>query len=131
KEIRAEITSAVDASPSLRNKRDLVEAFVDSVSTSGEMEEEWRKLIAGKKEVELQNIIKEENIRTDEATNYVERAFRDGAVATNGIEITGIMKPVSRFSAVGRNGEKRKNVIEKMQKFFDRFVGLYSANEPV
>lgn len=47
KEIRAQITRAVDASPSLRNKRDLVEAFVDSVSTDGEIEEEWRKFIVG------------------------------------------------------------------------------------
>ena len=129
KEIRAQITRAVDASPSLRNKRDLVEAFVDSVSTDGEIEEEWRKFIVGKKEVELQNIIKEENLRPEEATNFVERAFRDGAVATNGIEVTGIMKPVSRFSASGRNGEKRKKVIEKLQRFFDRFVGLYSEEQ--
>ena len=34
KEIRAEISRAVDSSPSLRNKKDLIEAFVDSVSTS-------------------------------------------------------------------------------------------------
>jgi len=39
------------------------------------------------------------------------------------------MKPVSRFSAAGRNGEKRKKVIEKLQRFFDRFVGLYSEDE--
>lgn len=129
KEIRAQIARAVDASPSLRNKRDLVEAFVDSVSTNGEIEEEWRKFIVGKKEVELQNIIKEENLRPEEATNFVERAFRDGVVATNGIEVTGIMKPVSRFSAAGRNGEKRKKVINKLQRFFDRFVGLYSEDE--
>ncbi|MGP5634620.1 type I restriction endonuclease subunit R [Corynebacterium casei] len=129
KEIRAQITRAVDASPSLRNKRDLVEAFVDSVSTDGEIEEEWRKFVIGKKEVELKNIIKEENLRPEETTNFVDRAFRDGTVASNGIEVTGIMKPVSRFSAAGRNGEKRKKVIEKLQKFFDRFVGLYSEDE--
>ena len=79
--------------------------------------------------MELQNIIKEENLRPEEATNFVERAFRDGAVATNGIEVTGIMKPVSRFSAAGRNGEKRKKVIEKLQRFFDRFVGLYPEEQ--
>src|SRR5699024_5924267 len=39
-EVRAEISRAVDASPSLRNKKDLVEAFVDSVSTDGKIDEE-------------------------------------------------------------------------------------------
>ncbi|MDN6350069.1 MAG: type I restriction endonuclease subunit R [Yaniella sp.] len=129
KEIRAQITRAVDSSPSLRNKRDLVEAFVDSVSANGEIEEEWRKFIVGKQEVELHNIIKEENLRPEEATNFVERAFRDGEVATSGIEVTNIMKPVSRFAAGGSNGEKRKTVIEKLKKFFDRFVGLYSEDK--
>ena len=37
KELREEIFRAVDASPSLRNKRDLIEDFVDSVSASGEI----------------------------------------------------------------------------------------------
>src|SRR5699024_9922225 len=117
------------SSPSLRNKRELVEAFVDSISSSGEIEEEWRKFIVGKKEVELQNIIKEENLRPEEATNFVERAFRDGAVATNGIEVTGSMKPVSRCSAAGRNGETRKKVIEKLQRFYDRFVRVSAEDE--
>lgn len=87
------------------------------------------KFIVGKKDVELQNIIKEESLRPEEATNFVERAFRDGVVATNGIEITSIMKPASRFSAARRNNEKWKKVIEKLQRFFDRFVGLCSEDE--
>ena len=42
KEIRAEISRAVDASPTLRNKKDLIEAFVDSVSVDGAIDEEWQ-----------------------------------------------------------------------------------------
>jgi type I restriction enzyme R subunit len=44
KEIRHTISRAIDASPSLRNKKDLIEDFVDSVSASGEIDEEWRPL---------------------------------------------------------------------------------------
>ena len=40
-ELRATITRAVDASSSLRNKKNLIEAFVDSVSARGEVEEDW------------------------------------------------------------------------------------------
>jgi len=39
------------------------------------------------------------------------------------------MKPVSRFSAVGSSGETRKKSIEKLRRFFDRIVGLYSEDE--
>ena len=39
KEIRATISRAVDASPTLRNKKDLIEDFVDSVSASAGVDE--------------------------------------------------------------------------------------------
>ena len=48
KEVRAEIVRAVDASPSLRNKKDLIEDFVDSVSNSGRVDEEWRRFVAAR-----------------------------------------------------------------------------------
>ena len=41
KEMRAELSRAVDSSPSLRNKKDLIEDFVGSVSATGEIDDEW------------------------------------------------------------------------------------------
>lgn len=41
---------AVDASPSLRSKRDLIEHFVDSVSVNGAGEEQWQAFVAAKRE---------------------------------------------------------------------------------
>jgi hypothetical protein len=40
REIRANISRAIDSSPSLRNKKDLIEDFVDSVSATGEIVDE-------------------------------------------------------------------------------------------
>src|SRR5690606_37842245 len=60
KEIRAEIARAVDASPSLRNKKDLIIAFVDSVSAVGDLDEEWARFVAAKREAELEQIISDE-----------------------------------------------------------------------
>lgn len=126
KEIRAEISRAVDASPSLRNKKDLVEAFVDSVSASGEIDEEWRAFIAARKEVELSRIIEDEHLRPDEARVFIERSFRDGAIQSSGTAITKVLTPVSRFAAAGGHGEKKKRVLKKLGEFFDRFFGLSS-----
>src|SRR3546814_14299557 len=39
KEIRATIDRAINSSPSLRNKKDLIEQFVDSVSASAKVED--------------------------------------------------------------------------------------------
>ena len=45
KELRAAIDRAVDSSPSLRNKKDLIEQFVDSLTVDSTVDEEWRTFI--------------------------------------------------------------------------------------
>ncbi|MHA7177944.1 type I restriction endonuclease subunit R [Arthrobacter sp. Sr24] len=128
KEIRAEITRAVDASPTLRNKKDLIEDFVDSLSADGEIDQEWRAFIAAKREAELETIIEEENLRPEETRDFVQTAFRDGQIHTTGTAITKVLPPVSRFSSDGGHGEKKQNVITKLGVFFERFFGLGSRD---
>lgn len=124
KEIRAEISRAVDASPTLRNKKDLIEDFVDSLSVDGETDQEWRVFIAAKREAELETIMADENLRPDETRVFVETAFRDGQIRTSGTAITKVLPPVSRFAADGGHGEKKQRVIQKLGAFFERFFGL-------
>ncbi|MDH3013930.1 type I restriction endonuclease subunit R [Gordonia alkanivorans] len=126
KEIRAEISRAVDASPTLRNKKDLIEDFVDSVSVDGAIDEEWQAFIAAKREAELAKIIEDENLRPDNTRAFVETAFRDGALHTTGTAITKVLPPASRFASGGGHGEKKQRVIEKLGAFFERFFGLES-----
>lgn len=127
KEIRAEITRAVDASPTLRNKKDLIEDFVDSLTADGAIDQEWRDFIAAKREAELKTIIDEENLRPEATRTFVETAFRDGQIQTTGTAITTVLPPVSRFAAAGGHGEKKQNVITKLGAFFERFFGLGST----
>jgi type I restriction enzyme R subunit len=127
KEIRAEISRAVDSSPSLRNKKDLIENFVDNISVNGEIDQEWRAFIAAKREAELETIITEENLRPDETRIFVETAFRDGQIRTSGTAITKVLPPVSRFAADGGHGEKKQRVVQKLGAFFERFFGLSSS----
>jgi type I site-specific restriction-modification system R (restriction) subunit len=51
KEIRANIERAINASPSLRNKKDLIEQFVDSVSTKAKVDAQWQAFVAKKQTV--------------------------------------------------------------------------------
>jgi type I restriction enzyme R subunit len=129
KEIRAEISRAVDSSPSLRNKKDLIEDFVDSLSVDGEIDQEWRAFIAAKREAELEMIIADENLRPDETRVFVETAFRDGQIRTSGTAITKVLPPVSRFAADGGHGEKKQRVVQKLGAFFERFFGLGNGDQ--
>lgn len=124
KEIRAEITRAIDASPTLRNKKDLIEAFVDRVSVSGAVDDEWARFVAARREEELEQIITEENLNAEAAREFIERSFRDGAIQTGGVAITRVLPRVTRFAPGGAHGEKKQRVLERFAEFFERFFGL-------
>jgi type I restriction enzyme R subunit len=124
KEIKAAISRAINSSPTLRNKKDLIEAFVDSVSVTGPIDEEWRAFVAARQEAELERIIAEESLRPDETRKFVAASFRQGAIQTTGTAITKVLTPVSRFSAGGGHGEKKQRVLTKLGVFFERFFDL-------
>jgi type I restriction enzyme R subunit len=124
KEIRAEISRAVSSSPSLRNKRDLIEEFVDSLSATAEVDSAWAAFIAKKRAEELDRIIEDERLDATATRAFVEAAFRDGGVQPSGTAITKILPPVSRFGPDGGHGVKKRAVLSKLGAYFDRFFGL-------
>jgi len=124
KEIRATIERAINASPSLRNKKDLIEQFVDSVSTNARVDAEWVAFITAKKAEELDRIIADEGLNVDETKVFVDNAFRDGAIPVTGTAITRILPPVSRFNNNNGHAVKKQSVLDKLGAFFERFFGL-------
>ena len=124
KEIRASIERAVNSSPSLRNKKDLIEQFVDSVSATAKVDAQWQAFMAAKKAEELERIIADEGLNSDETKAFVDNAFRDGAIPTTGTAITRILPPVSRFSKNSNHSEKKRTVLDKLAAFFERYFGL-------
>ena len=129
KEIRATITRAVEASPSLRNKKDLIEAFVDSLSADGEVDAEWRAFVAERRTAELEAIIDSEGLRPEETRAFVDTAFREGVVRATGTAITKVLPPVSRFTASAAHGDKKQRVLARLGEFFERFFGLGAPAE--
>jgi type I restriction enzyme R subunit len=123
-EVRATICRAVDASPTLRNKRDLIEQFVDSVSVHGNLDDQWRSYIEAKRVEELDRIIEEESLRAEPTRAFIASAFRDGSVQTAGTAVTSILLPFSRFSISDGYGDKKRMVLMKLEAFFERFFGL-------
>jgi type I restriction enzyme R subunit len=119
-----EILDAADASPTLRNKRDLILAFVDSQSVSKDVGDDWRQFITMRRDAELNALIAEEGLKPEETHAFVADAFRDGAVPTNGTALTRILPPASRFSKDNDHAAKKQRVLGKLVEFFERYVGL-------
>ncbi len=123
-ELDGQIRRAVDASPSLRSKRDLILAFVNSVSTHGELDAEWNAFVEAQRALELDAIIGDEHLNEPAAREFVERALRDGSLPATGPALSQILPPVSRFAPTGAYGEAKGRVWARLAAFLERFSGL-------
>lgn len=122
KEVLITIHKAIDASPELRSKKALIDSFIDGINEVSDVMGEWHEYVAKEKERQLNEIIKEENLKPEETYKYVENSFRDGGIKTTGTDIDKIMPPVSRFG--GGREKKKQSIIEKLKAFFERFFGI-------
>jgi type I restriction enzyme R subunit len=124
RELREEVMRAVESSYSLRSKKDLIEIFINNLTLVGDVDSSWRDFIESQKELELEKIILDENLKPTETREFVTQAFRDGAVQTAGTAIAGILPPISKFSPTGENAAKKQKVIDRLVNFLDRFLGI-------
>lgn len=127
REIRAEIARAIDSSPSLRNKKDLIEEFIDQITLGNDIDENWRGYIAQRRTRELEEIIAAENLNSEATWRFVEQAVREGSVQEGGTIITEVLPPTSRFKADGALTVKKRSVIERLSAFLDRYEGLTNS----
>lgn len=123
KEVLVNINKAIDASPELRSKKQLIETFIANVAGEDDILDEWHDYIIQQSEIELKNIITEENLNPEETRKFLENAFRDGEIKTKGTGIDKIMPPVSRFSD-GAREKKKQDVIDRLKIFFEKYFGI-------
>ena len=125
KEVIITIKKAVDASPELRSKKQLIEAFIAGINDVEDVVSEWNDYVAEQREKDLEQIIKEERLKPEETRKFLDATFRDGEVKTVGTDIDKIMPAMSRF---GGNREKKKlGIIEKIKAFFEKYFGIGHA----
>ena len=127
KEILITIQKAMDASPELRSKKQLIETFIAGINDVDDVMEEWHGFVAEEREKELTQIIQDEKLKEPETRKFLENAFRDGEIKTTGTDIDKLMPPVSRFGG-GARAKKKQTVIDKLKGFFERFFGIGEAS---
>lgn len=123
KEVLITINKAVDASPELRSKKQLIENFISGINDVDDVMSEWHRYVAEQRENELNVIISEEKLKAEDTHKFIENAFRDGEIKTSGTDIDKIMPPISRFGG-GNRAKKKQNVIDKLKAFFEKYFGI-------
>lgn len=124
KEIIIKIQSAINSSPDLRNKKDLIEEFISSLNGESNVFNDFVSFMNSKKQKELDKIIEEENLDKEKTYNLIKNSFEFGTVKTTGTELSDILPPMSRFNKDSNRVEKKNTVINKLVDFFNRYFGI-------
>ena len=128
KEILGTIDKAIKSSLALRSKKELIDGFISKINADTNVMDDWGKFVKEQKEIDLKKIINDENLNEEETRKFLDNAFRDGQVKTNGTDIEKILPPMRRFGG-GNRAEKKENIIVKVKKFFEKYFGLGTAIE--
>lgn len=142
KEIAEKIRSAVASSPELRDKAELIEAFMRMVGFGDEAEEavdiaalpererhdavsrEWRRHVSSSMESDLERIVEENGLKPEETRAFVSESFAAGGVPDTGVAVSKIMRPVSRFARGNPYGHKRRAAVDALKAFFEKYRSL-------
>ena len=127
KEILGTIDKAIKSSLALRSKKELIDGFISKINADTNVMDDWGKFVKEQKEIDLKKIINDENLNEEETRKFLDNAFRDGQVKTNGTNIEKILPPMRRFGG-GNRAEKKENIIVKVKKFFEKYFGLGTAD---
>ena len=123
KEVLITIKKAIDASPELRSKKALIETFMAGINDIDDVMDAWHEFVARQKEEELKKIIEEEHLKEKETRQFIDYSFRVGGMKTTGTDIDVLMPPMTRFGS-GNRAEKKKNLIDRLLAYFERFFGI-------
>jgi type I restriction enzyme R subunit len=123
KEVLITINKAIDASPELRSKKQLIETFIAGINDVDDVMNEWHEYVVEQRDYDLNAIITEEKLKPEDTRKFMENAFRDGEIKTAGTDIDKLMPPISRFGGGGR-AKKKQGVIDKLKTFFEKYFGI-------
>ena len=125
KVIEADIARAIDSSPTLRSKKDLILEFLARVNVGDNVEHEWKAFLRQRLHGELDEIISEERLKADATRALVATLFQDHAdVPREGTTVGQLLPPASRFTHDNARAKQWARVVEKLQAFIERFRAL-------
>lgn len=129
KTIPVEIQKAVNSSLGLRNKKDLIDQFVNSLTLTSDVNKDWTEFVKRESRTELEKIIAEENLNPEKTLAFMNAAFRKRALSSTGIDFANILPPVSRFSPDNGLGKKREVVFAKLTGYYEKYLDLLRVED--
>ena len=83
KEVLITLNKAIDASPELRSKKQLIETFIAGINDVDDVMNEWHEFVVEQRDHDLNAIITEEKLKPEDTRKFMENAFRDGEIKSS------------------------------------------------
>jgi type I restriction enzyme R subunit len=129
KEILVSIQKAINSSTQLRNRKDLIEKFIQILDTVNDVDSQWKIFIKKSFESDISAISDQEGLKKEKTHQFIENSLQDGIFKISGTEIDKLLPPLSRFNEDANRATratKKEGVIAKLKVIFDKFFGLIS-----
>ena len=123
-----DIDRAIKSSPEMRNKKDLIDEFVESITPTSEVDDDWNTFVRKKMQEEVSDIISSEKLQEVPARKFIKNSFENGFVQTDGTDVAAIMPPINPFKKAAGREEKKSEILDKIKSFFNRFYDLVGGN---
>ena len=129
REIVVKAIKSIQASPDLRNKEELIRAFIEQHTPQTDVHDHWTEFVKRSQRQQIEEIISDENLRRDKALDFMEQCFRNAEVRESGTAIAEVLPPMGLFGNAGaKRAEKKQSVIRKFKEYFDRFFDISGGN---
>lgn len=123
-ELTIQINKAIDSSPDLRDKKDLINRFIESLTPDSEVTDKWKEYVDAEKRKEFECIVSEEHLKEGPAKEFIETAWERGYVPEGGLELNAIMPPINPFDPNANREGKLQKVLGRIKGFFGKFFEI-------
>ena len=124
KDLLITINKAVESSPELRSKKELINNFITTINQEDDVVDTWKSYVNEQMTKDLNQIVKEERLKPKETEKFIHNSFEDGLIKETGTGIDSLMPPMSRFGGGNNRTKKKHVVIDKLKGFFNKYSGI-------
>ena len=123
-ELAVKINKAIDSSPDLRDKKELINRFIESLTPDSDVTDKWKQYVDAEKRREFDDIVGEEHLKAAPAREFMQTAWERGYVPEGGLELNAIMPPINPFDPAANREGKLQRVLGRIKGFFGKFFEI-------
>lgn len=125
-ELKASVNRLINSSPTLRDKRDLIEKFIAQLNAGADITVQWEQYLTEAREKDLEEIITRFNLKRAETQEFMNRAFTVGVIQETGTEIVRLLPSMGLFNAKGADNREtvKRRVLAELKAYFQRFFHM-------